>query len=154
MRNFITRRGDNNLATCYQYAVQDGDRCKVLNVKFYEKIIDLISREGSLPVGSRVSKIIGTTPIKDALHHKVRESLRTGLTRVEVSVCTAAFTKYDPKSMLAGASGCKKMQTFIDQLISNVLNHKSTLSLAYRKMDVPRLLTALSDSKHNILAVG
>ena len=117
MRNFITRRGDNNLATCYQYAVQDGDRCKVLNIKFYEKIIDLISREGSLPVGSRVSKIIGSTPIKDALHHKVRESLRTGLTRVEVSLCAAAFTKYDPKSMLAGPSGCKKMHTFIDQLI-------------------------------------
>ena len=154
MSNSTTCRGDNNLATCYQYAVQDGDRCKVLNVKFYEKIIDLISREGSLPVGSRVSKIVGSTPIKDALHHKVRESLRTGLTRVEVSVCTSAFTKYDPKSMLAGPSGCRKMQTFIDQLISNVLNHKNTLSLAYRKMDVPRLLTALSDSKHNILAVG
>ena len=154
MHDFTTRRGDNNLATCYQYAVQDGDRCKVLNVKFYEKIIDLMSREGLLPVGSRISKIVGSTQVKDAFHHRVRESLRTGLTRPEVSVCTAAFTKYDPKSMLAGPSGCKKMQTFIDQIISNVLNHKNTLSLAYRKMDVPRLLTALSDSKHNILAVG
>ena len=154
MRNFITRRGDNNLATCYQYAVQDGNRCKALNIKFYEKIIDLISREGSLPVGSRIAKIVGATPNKDGIHRRVRESLRTGLTRVEVSVCATAFTKYDSRNMLAGKSGCRKIQTFIDKLIANCLNHKSTVSRIYRKLDVPLLLTTLSDSKHNILAVG
>ena len=127
MRNFTTRRGDNNLATCYQYAVQDGDRCKVLNVKFYEKIIDLISREGSLPVGSRIAKIVGATPNKDGLHRRVSESLRTGLTRVEVSVCPAAFTEYDPKSALHGQMGCNKIQAFLDHLVSNVMNHESTL---------------------------
>ena len=55
---------------------------------------------------------------------------------------------------LRGRSGCKKIQSFIDKLISSVLNDKSTVSHVYRKMDVPKLLTALSDSKHNILAVG
>ena len=55
---------------------------------------------------------------------------------------------------LRGRSGCKKIQSFIDKLISSVLNDKSTVSRVYRKMDVPRLLTALCDSKHNILAVG
>ena len=134
--------------------MQDGDRCRVLNIKFYEKIIDLVSREATHPVGSRISKIVGATTNKDALHHRVRQSLRTGLTRVEVSVCPAAFTKYDPRNALHGQMGCNKIQAFIDQLISNVLNHKTTLGQTYRKMDVPRLLTALSDSKHNILAVG
>ena len=43
---------------------------------------------------------------------------------------------------------------FHRKLIANCLNHNSTVSRIYRKLDVPLLLTTLSDSKHNILAVG
>ena len=46
------------------------------------------------------------------------------------------------------------MQAFLDQLISNVLNNTTTLMDAYRKMNVPLLLSAFGDCKHNILAVG
>ena len=38
--------GDNILPTCFQYAVKDSEGNKVLTVKIYDKIIDLISREG------------------------------------------------------------------------------------------------------------
>ena len=92
--DLTTRRGDNNLETCYQYAVQDSYGCKVLNVKFYDKMLDLVSREGSHPVGSRIATIVGATKTKDAFTHRVRQSLRTGLTRVEVSMCAAALAKY------------------------------------------------------------
>ena len=107
--------------------MQDSNGCKVLNIKFYEKIIDLISREATHPVGSRIAQIVGATSNKDAFHHRVRESLRTGMSRVEVSMCPAAFTEYDPKSALHGQMGCNKIQAFLDHLVSNVMNHKSTL---------------------------
>ena len=120
-------RGNNNLDTCYQYAVQDSLGCKVLNIKFYDKIIDLVSREATHPVGSRIATIVGASNSKDAFHHEIRECLRTGMTRVEVSVCPAAFAMYDPKLMLHGYSGYKKMQGLVDLLISNVLNNTTTL---------------------------
>ena len=39
-------RGDNNLETCFQYAVLDVENDKLLNIKFYDKTLDLISRDG------------------------------------------------------------------------------------------------------------
>lgn len=39
-------KGDNFLPTCFQYAVKDADGDRLLNVKVYDKILDLCSREG------------------------------------------------------------------------------------------------------------
>lgn len=52
-------RGDNNLDTCYQYAVLDEEKDKLLNVKVYEKTLDLIGRDGLQMVGSRLGNILG-----------------------------------------------------------------------------------------------
>ena len=53
-------RGDNNLDTCYQYAVIDKEKDKLLNIKVYEKTLDLISRDGIQMVGSRLGNILGS----------------------------------------------------------------------------------------------
>ena len=52
-------RGNNNLDTCYQYAVVDEKNDKLLNVKVYDKFLDLIGRDGIQMVGSRVGNILG-----------------------------------------------------------------------------------------------
>ena len=52
---FTVKRGDNKLQTCYQYAVMDRDQAKVMTVKFYDKTLDLMGREGTKAVGSRFS---------------------------------------------------------------------------------------------------
>ena len=41
------RKGDNNLATCLQYAVLDANDLKILQVKIYDKIMDLVGRDGT-----------------------------------------------------------------------------------------------------------
>ena len=87
-------RGDNIRSTCYQYAVQDDWGCKVMVVKFYDKTVDLICREATHPVGSRIATIMGQTGHKDVFKDRIRDCLRTGMTRVEVSVCPAAFNMY------------------------------------------------------------
>ena len=55
------RRGDNIRSTCYQYAVFDGVGCKVLVIKFYDKILDLIGREATHMVSSRIATIVGSS---------------------------------------------------------------------------------------------
>ena len=52
-------RGDNNLDTCYQYTVLDEANDKLLNIKMYDKTLDLIGRDGTQMVGSRLSQILG-----------------------------------------------------------------------------------------------
>ena len=51
--------GSNNLATCFQYEVVTKDGEKVLNIKFYDKVLDLVARDGYQMVGSRVNQILG-----------------------------------------------------------------------------------------------
>ena len=46
MMNLNVQRGDNILDSCFQYAVVDEERNKLLNIKMYDKMLDLLSREG------------------------------------------------------------------------------------------------------------
>ena len=51
--------GDNNLDSCLQFFVTDDQGTKLLNIKFYDKILDLVSKEATFLVSSRVSTILG-----------------------------------------------------------------------------------------------
>ena len=76
------------------------------------------------------------------------------MTRVEVSICRAALTKYKALPKYDGARWRDRLQAFLDRLVSNVLNNKSITKRVYRKMNVPQLLTAFGDRKFNIMVVG
>ena len=52
--------GDNNLETCYQYSVVNEQNYKFLNIKFYDKILDMIGRDGTQMVSTRVDHILGS----------------------------------------------------------------------------------------------
>ena len=47
--------GSNNLATCFQFEIINKEGEKILTIKFYDKILDLIGRNGYQVVGSRVN---------------------------------------------------------------------------------------------------
>ena len=53
-------RGDNNLDTCFQYCVLDADTDKILNIKIYDKVLDLAGRDYFHTVGSRIPEILGS----------------------------------------------------------------------------------------------
>ena len=54
-------RGENNLDTCYQYAVLDGDKETLLKVKVYDKTLDMIGRDGFNTVGTRLDHLLGSS---------------------------------------------------------------------------------------------
>ena len=54
-------RGENNLDTCYQYAVLDGEKETLLKVKVYDKTLDMIGRDGINMVGTRLDHILGSS---------------------------------------------------------------------------------------------
>ena len=47
-----------------QYEVRDKLGCKLLNIKVYNKILDLVGREATFLVSTRLSKVLssGSTP--------------------------------------------------------------------------------------------
>ena len=57
--DFRVVNGDNNLETCYQYAICNESNEKLLNIKFYDKMLDLIGRDGIKMVGTRLDHILG-----------------------------------------------------------------------------------------------
>ena len=54
------KRGDNKLETCFPYTVTDSDGDKIMCIKFYDKALDVIGKDGSLTVGSRFNEILGS----------------------------------------------------------------------------------------------
>ena len=57
--------GDNNLNSCYQYVVKDSDNEKLLTIKIYDKILDLIGRDGRQMVGSRMATVLNSSQHND-----------------------------------------------------------------------------------------
>lgn len=53
--------GENNLDSCKQFWIKDGERCKLMTVKFYDKLLDLVAREGTHQVGSRMATVLGSS---------------------------------------------------------------------------------------------
>jgi hypothetical protein len=54
-------------------------------VKFYDKIINLVGKDGTKLVGSMIKSVIGSTQKPDAFSSKMRKAKLSGLTRLEVS---------------------------------------------------------------------
>ena len=52
-------RGDKILNSCYYLFVTDSDGEKILIVKLYDKVMDVISIENSFIVGSQINVILG-----------------------------------------------------------------------------------------------
>ena len=72
----------------------DGIQDKLLVVKVYDKVLDLIARNGCQLVGSRISTILGSSRQLGLFEKRLRIAQSTGMTRIEVSLCRAAMRKF------------------------------------------------------------
>ena len=84
-------RGSNNFDTCYQYEILDECNGKMLNIKVYDKTLDLIGRDGMQMVGSKLSNILGCKGHYNTFIKRVCQAQNSGLTRLELSICRSAL---------------------------------------------------------------
>ena len=84
--NFTVRRGDNILDTCYQFTVFAEGTHKVLTCKVYDKVLDLLGRDGCKTVGSRFATVLGSKYSPGRLEESLRDTRSLGLTRIEISI--------------------------------------------------------------------
>ena len=98
IRGLRVLSGSNTIASCYQFVVKDLKGAKILTIKLYDKVLDLVGREYRHPVGSRISQILGSKSQLTTFDRRVRASQHVGLSRVELSINREAIEKYNPFS--------------------------------------------------------
>ena len=86
--------GNNNLDSCYQYVVTDKYGEKLLTIKIYDKMLDLIGRDGYHLVGTRMPVVLGCSYERTSFMKRIRDAQHVGLTRLEISCHEAALQKY------------------------------------------------------------
>ena len=120
-------QGSNNLDTCYQYTVLSEGNDKLLNIKMYDKTLDLIGRDGTQMVGSRLSQILGCRGQYNTFIKRVCRAQSSGLTRLEISICRSALQKFKPWQASVKTLWHEKTQAALDTIVENVLHNKTVL---------------------------
>ena len=115
------------METCYQYAVLDNNKDKLLNIKVYDKTLDLIGRDGTQMVGSRLSQILGCRGQYNTFIKRVCRTQSLGLTRLEISICRNALQKFKPWQPSVKTLWHKKTQSALYAIIEEVLHNKNVL---------------------------
>jgi len=54
-------------------------------IKMYDKIVELVGRDGTNLVGSQINKVVGAVRNIDKLQRKISKAQNFGLTRLEIS---------------------------------------------------------------------
>jgi len=54
-------------------------------IKMYDKIVELVGRDGTNLVGSQINKVVGAVRNIDKLQRKITKAQNFGLTRLEIS---------------------------------------------------------------------
>ncbi len=112
------KTGDKQLDSCYQYAVLDIEEKKVLNIKVYGKLSELIGRDGSKLFGSKIKEIVGCKRQVCKHDQKFRIAKDNGMTRLEISFNFDTFTGYSFNQ----PSVKNQFQHYVSNLIEKLTN--------------------------------
>ena len=148
------RKGGNNLDSCLQYAVLDADGLKLLQVKIYDKIMDLVGRDGFGNVGSRIAQIVGCQKKLSAFDRRVSRARWVGMTRLEISLCSGALRRYKPFQPSMKTLWFQKVNAAFQHLDRLVLNDRQVLKMCHRRLNIAHFLDELSLSQVQVLAIG
>jgi hypothetical protein len=75
----------DSLATCLKFDVINKQAEKLIQFKFYDKLVSLVGKNGRKMVSSQINKIVGSTHQLDSFQERIRRAKCSGMTRLEVS---------------------------------------------------------------------
>ena len=122
-------------------------------VKFYDKLLDLVAREGTHQVGSRMATVLGSSHKLSVFNKRLSSSQYTGLSRLEVSISEEALMKFRIWQPSVKTLWHRKIGTALKLILDHVFNNEQVLKQCYRRLSVPHLLGHIGRCKENILAV-
>lgn len=122
----------------------DANDKKVINIKIYDKLTELIGREGCRLVGSKIKEIVGSKSHVTKHDQRFRKARDSGMTRLEISFCFDASNNYKFNQPSMKNQFHDNASNLIDRLTSSVLNRPKILTLVYRKLSFFNLIQKLS----------
>ena len=105
-------------------------------------------------MGSRIAKIVGCQKEKNRFDKRVSLARDGGMTRLEISLCQGAMTKYKPFQPSMKTRWIQKVGAAFERLHRLVLNDEEVLELAHRRLNISHFLGELGQCKVQILAIG
>ena len=125
-----------------------------MNIKLYDKTLDMIGRDGFQKVGSRLDQVLGAKRELNAFIKRVCEAKRTGLTRLEVSIYPGAFGLHKNILHHMRALWHQRVLAFLTLIEEGVLKGERTMPRLYRKLSIPDLVGRLRCCEVNLLLIG
>ena len=105
-------------------------------------------------MGNRLSTVLGSGSQPGSFEKLIRQNQLCGITRLEISVCPGAIENYSPWNPSVKTKWHDKVINAIEILVNYALNDPRALSVTYRRMSLPRMISCLCGTETNILAVG
>jgi len=150
----IVKLGSNNLDTCYQFDICGESRRKAATIKMYDKIQDLVARDGSGLVGSRCDLMLGAKRSVNAFQKKIRSCQHRGMMRIELSI----FIDRKFCVRFANPHVARNLPTSIKNLIWKirgfVLNVDPVRSMVLKRVSIECLMAEMGAIQTNYLIVG
>lgn len=130
-----------------------------MTIKVYDKFLELVGRDGTQMVGSRIRKVIGAQEEPDALLSKIRNTQTSGMTRLEISYRFSKNTNQTFGLPCMISSFYSKAKVLLNEIVSHVLNDLEVLKNVYKRINIQRLTNVLSNLNyksipHNFLVIG
>jgi hypothetical protein len=150
----IVKIESKNLASCWKFNVHDEKDKKVLTVKVYDKIADMVGREGVKLVGSNLSKVVGSCYNLDVMSKKVRAAKNHGITRVEVSFYFDDSDEYRFGQPFMNNMFHSNASILLKRITTKVINEPTIHDQVCRRLDIFKLLHAFQTLKTNVLVIG
>ena len=127
---------------------------KLATVKVYDKILDLMGREGCKTVSSRFPVILGSKRASGDMERHVWKAQSTGITRVELSLHVDSLSgcNWDVDDMRYAWH--VKIPRVLDVITEGVLNHETVLRGCFKKLSLHALLSHFGQVAPNFLVIG
>jgi hypothetical protein len=125
-----------------------------MTVKVYDKLVDLIARDGCKPVGTRLSKIVGSSYRIGDLEKRVRKARASGLSRLEVSFYFTNVDGYRFNQASLNTVFHHDAHNLITEILISVINTNEVLPKIYGKIKLTAFLSRLSQLNMNTLVIG
>ena len=151
---YHVKAGDNQLQTCYQFNVLDDCKSKVMTVKMYDKILDLMSREHIWVVGSRFPQILGSKHSIGKFEKTIRDAQFTGITRLEISLRPDIDSDTVMLNNMIKQTWHERIPNLLRHITDNVLNHKDTVSKTFKLINLTDVLYNFGKLDYNCLVIG
>ena len=116
--------------------------------------MDLVGRDGTAIVGSKIAKVVGCQHRLSVFDKRVSLAHRVGMTRLEISLCSGALRRYRPFQPSLKTRWVQRVGAAFERLHRLVLNNERVLAICHRRLNMAHFLGELSLSQVQVLAIG